>query len=90
MYIENSEVNLDMVIFENNSAIRGGAIFSSCDQYNEINIKNSIFRNNQATESGGAIRNIDCNLSTINTTFTNNDANYGDNFLGYPQSIILH
>jgi len=55
-----------------------------------INIQNTNFTNNIATNSGGALRNIDCDLKIgTSNIFINNSAPYGNNMLGHPSYIII-
>ena len=68
----NATITLNNVIFTNNRAENGGAIFTE----NTITINNATFNNNQANSYGGAINTM--GKTTINnTTFNNNKASNG-------------
>ncbi|MDR0913355.1 MAG: hypothetical protein LBM96_12280 [Methanobrevibacter sp.] len=74
--------------FNNNAAPYGGAIYTAYESYMlNSNIMNSNFTNNSANRGGGAIYNMDHNLSIKGSIFNNNSAedyggaieNHGDN-----------
>ena len=68
---------IDSCIFENNSAVRGGAIYSNGYQ-DTIQICNSIFRNNVASTYGGAIYVAYDGLIIKNNTMEGNKAQSGN------------
>ncbi|KAM3145706.1 hypothetical protein pb186bvf_002252 [Paramecium bursaria] len=89
--IQQGIILIDGIQFSFNSNENGGAIISTCPQQGQIIIQNSQFYNNTASVSGGAIRNINCNLSLdTSNLFSNNTASFGINQLGYPSKILIN
>ncbi|PRP96789.1 putative outer membrane protein pmp20 precursor [Enhygromyxa salina] len=77
MYLEESTVNLDALVFNDNSADYGGAIYlrNGAADADVIEIRNSRFVGNHATNgAGGAMRLQDSGVTVVNSEFVDNDA----------------
>ncbi len=91
IHVSNLDVfELNDVIFEDNIATEGGAIFVSVDSSPAVNfyLNNSTFTNNSAATSGGAIRlknnSNNLNVSIDNSTFdTNASSSIGGAIYGF-------
>ena len=79
----NAAIRLNNVIFTNNHAENGGAIFIE----NITTINNATFNNNQATSFGGAINTMGKTMIS-NSTFNNNKASNGGAIIISNETII--
>ena len=73
----NSNVNIDNVMFDGNSAQFGGAIFVT--KSSNVSITNSQFFSNNASNTGFGVLFVDqdCSLQVSNSTFSKNMAGFG-------------
>jgi predicted outer membrane repeat protein len=72
LFIDDSDVFLDNVVFYENTAVTGGAIVVTGGS--NLDIYNSIFENNDSLTDGGAIWVEDSNLNVHNSIFGGNDS----------------
>lgn len=72
-----SSFSLNSSKFNNNSAGAGGAIAIVSGNYTSSTIINSEFTNNKAFNHGGAVYSVSINSNISNSTFINNNAEYG-------------
>lgn len=87
--LENSNIDINNVNFQSNSAQKGGAILISCSTSANCNtsISNSLFSNNSASVQGGAISYDFLPPLIASCLFLSNSAKYGPNLASYPIRI---
>ena len=72
-FMNNNDIKIGNVLFTNNQAKKGGAIYvEDC----ALNIKESSFSNNDADDSGGAVYSRGTDLTINDSNFRKNNARY--------------
>lgn len=91
IYLLNSNASVSGSNFSSNIANQGAGIYFSCSekQFCWLNVTNSSFMNNYAATSGGAIMYDFYRPNIVNTTYSNNIAQYGPNIGGYAARLKL-
>ena len=91
LYVENSNLTITDILFENNLAQYGAAIDLSWDlkTFWTYSISSSNFTNNSAIYYGGSIRYDLYRPNFSNNLFESNSAKYGLNIASYPIKIKI-
>jgi len=84
-----SNISVSNCIFDDNRAVKGGAINIQCSLLCSSILSNNSFLNNQASISGGALTYSSPRPLLVNNTFRNNSAPYGNDISSFPTKIKL-
>ena len=91
IFLSNSKINISGTTFSNNTAGKAGAIAFECDSPSvcSLSLENSTFINNKASVEGGAIHYNLKRPDILDTVFTNNSAQYGNDLASYPIKVRI-